>query len=275
MLVTLNKGEKEAFQRKGYMCEHLLCLYSMVSDQTFLYDNNFPVFLNGFGEADVVLFGLEKKQTIELDCIKNLNKLDIDTLNIISSNSYDDLPNVKTRSIDWDFHINVNQFDFNLKGSKHKNIRNRLRQANRMDYNIRLTREFSRKHTYILSRHLSRRKYDKWDYEELLSLERFFREHNHGFMMEVYKGRQLIGFDVVDFFEENKIMVVPLGIYLENTVISDFLMYENLKFARDNGYKWIDVGLSCGNSGLRRFKEKWSGIPKYKVHIQQMKITDF
>ena len=61
MLRILNSREKEDLQRKGYMCEHLLCFYSMVSNQTALYNNNFPVFLNPFGEADVILFGLEDR----------------------------------------------------------------------------------------------------------------------------------------------------------------------------------------------------------------------
>jgi len=67
-------------------------------------------------------------------------------------------------------------------------------------------------------------------------------------------------------------MVVPLGIYLNFPLISYFLMYENLIFARDKGYEWLDVGLSCGVTGLRQFKEKWLAEPKYKVCVQTLSI---
>lgn len=270
MLRTLSKEEKEDIQRRGYIYEHLACLYSLVSDITALYKEEFLVFLNSFGEADVVLFGLGTNKEDRFRCVQDLAQLPVSKLNIISPVAFD-MPNVKTRYVDWDFHIDVNQFDFDLRGSKYKKIRNILRKVEKMNYKIKLTKNFTPKHTYILSRHLLRRKLDAWDYEELLSLEKFFREHDHGLMMEVYKDDRLIGFDVLDFFEDNKIMVVPLGIYLPNPLVSDFMMYENLKFAKNRGYEWIDVGPACGVSGLRRFKEKWFAKPKFKIFVQIMR----
>lgn len=272
MLRILSKNEKEDAQRGGYMCEHLLCLYSMVSDQTALYNDHFPVFLNSYGEADVILFGLGKGKEDRLECVQELAKLPINTINVVSPIAFHGLPNVRTRYVDWDFHISVDRFDFDLKGREYKNLRHRLRRVEKMGYHTRLTGEFTPKHTYILSRHMTRRKFDVWDYEELLSLERFFREHDHGLMMEAYRDDRLVGFDVVDFYEDNRIMVVPLGIYLEAPMVSDFLMHENLKFARDKGYEWVDVGPTCGSAGLRRFKEKWFAEPKFKLYVQTLNI---
>ena len=252
------------------MCEHLLCLYSMVSNQTALYNEDFPVFFNSFREADVILFGLRKGDIF--DCVQELIKTPIDRLNIVSPIAFKGLPNLRTRYVDWDYHIKVDSFDFDLRGKQYKDIRNRLRQAEKAGYRTRLSRDFTPDHTYILSRHMSLHKFDVWDYEELLSLERFFREHDHGLIMEAYKDGMMIGFDVVDFFEENRIMVVPLGIYLEDQLVSDFLMYENLKFARDRGYEWLDVGSTCGVEGLKRFKEKWLAEPKFKIFVQTLNV---
>ena len=50
------------------------------------------------------------------------------------------------------------------------------------------------------------------------------------------------------------------------------MMFENLKFAKDNGYEWLDLGPACGVTGLRRFKEKWLGTPKFKLYVQVMKV---
>lgn len=270
MLQIVNAREKEKAQRRGYMCEHLLCFYSMVSSQTALYDNNFPVFLNPFGEADVILFGLENRGAEGFQCVRDLMNLPLRKLNIVSPTPFQDLPQVRTKYVDWDFHIDVKQFDFDLKGRVYKNLRNRLKQVAARGYHARRTREFTSQHTYILSRHMACHTLDVWDYEELLSLERFFREHDHGLMIEAYHEDQLIGFDVVDFVDDENIMVVPLGIYLDHRLVSDFLMYENLKFARERGCEWVDVGPTCGSDGVRRFKEKWFAKPKFDLHVQTL-----
>lgn len=272
MLRVLSKNEKEDAQRRGYMYEHLLCLYSMVSDRTALYNDDFPVFINDFGEADVILFGLGKGINDRLECVRELTKLPINKLNIVSPITFCGLPNMRTKYVDWDFQISVDRFDFDLKGKDYRKIRYRLRQIEKTGYHTRLTRKFTSKHTYILSRHMTRHKFDVWDYEELLSLERFFMEHDHGLMMEAYMDDRLVGFDVLDFFEDRRIMVVPLGIYLATPLVSDFLMHENLKFAMENGYEWVDVGPTCGSAGLRRFKEKWFAKPKFKLYVQTLNI---
>ena len=273
MLKILNKHEKEDAQKRGYMCEHLLCLYSMVSDRTALYNDTFPVFLNSFGETDVILFGLDKKGEDQLTCIRELMKLPMNTLNIVSPTAFNGVPGVKTKYVDWDFHINVAEFDLNLGGRRYKPLRYRIQQAEKKGYHTRLARNFTSKHTYILSRHMARYNLDVWDYEELLSLDRFFREHEHGLMMEAYQNEKLVGFDVLDFFDANKILAVPLGIYLDSHLVSDFLMYENLKYARDRGYVWLDVGPTCGSVGVKRFKEKWHAKPKFQIFVQALDTT--
>ncbi len=272
MLKILTKKDKELLQRRGYIYEHLLCLYSVVSDTTALYEGAFPVFLNNYGEADVVLFSLGSEKTNRLKCVQNLIQLNISKLNIVSPKAFVGLPGLRTRYADWDFHINVNEFDLDLRGSKYRNIRYTLRKVEGMNYSTKLDRKFTSQHTYILSRHLVRHKLQAWDYEELLSLDRFFREHDHGVMMEVYKNDILVGFDVIDFFEDNRIMVVPLGIYLQNPFVSDFMMYENIKFAKNEGYEWLSVGPTCGLAGLRRFKEKWLAKPKFKLYVQEIHV---
>ena len=256
MLLFLSNDEKEEMQKKGYMSEHLLCLYSMTSDRTALYDNNFPVYLNGSDEADIILFGLADKVGDGLDCVREMLQPPIKELNIVSPKPLTSLAGAKveTQYVDWDYHIDLKRFDLELRGNGYKEIRYSIHPADKMGYDIRLSREFTLKHTYIMARHMGRHKLDVWDFEELLSLERFFREHSHGLMMEAYHDGKLVGFDIVDFFEDNRIMVVPLGVYLEEPSLPDFLMYENIKYAKSKGYEWLDIGLACRRAGLQGFK---------------------
>jgi len=273
MLRFLSDAEKEKTQRRGYMCEHLLCWYSMTSDKTALWDEDFPVYFSGYGEVDFILFGLSGREVNRLACVRELLKLPIRELNIVSPEALNGLAGVETLYTDWDYHIDMEHFDLDLKGRKYRDIRYNVKRVDKMGYHVKTGREFTRSHTYIVSRHMARHSLDIWDFEELLSVERFFREHSHGFMMEAYRGDRLIGFDVVDFFEETGMMVVPLGVYLEEPRLADFLMWENLKYAKDKGYRWLDVGLSCRNVGLQEFKRKWLAEPKYKLSVQTIELS--
>ena len=98
MFRILSKKEQEDAQRRGYMCEHLLCLYSIVANQTVLFNNEFPVFISGFGEADVVLFGFGGNEIKDkLKCVRELAELPINTINFISPTTFHELPNVRTK----------------------------------------------------------------------------------------------------------------------------------------------------------------------------------
>lgn len=230
------------------------------------------MYFSNYGDADVVLFGIRDREANKLKCIRELLELPIKELNVISPEALQNTE-IKTQYIDWDYHINVRQFDIDLKGKKYKDIRYNMNRAEKFGYRTSISRNFTKNHLYILTRHMIRHTLDMWDIEELLTLENFFKEHDHGFMMEIYQQEKLVGFDVVDFFEDNKIMVVPLGIYLEEQSLADFIMYENLRYAKNEGYEFLDISLGCRNSGLQNFKTKWHAEPKYQLFVQTIKKT--
>lgn len=277
MLRFLERSEIEDAQKDGYMFEHVLCLYSAVAYKTALYNDNFPVFIGQYDEADVILFGLRDRDEDKLACVRDLAKMPVKFLNVMTSEPLNIFPNMELKHSEWlscmDYHVDVNQFDLNLKGRKYRSIRYRVNRAERDGYRVKLGRELTSSHIHLLARHMTRHRYDTWEYEEMLSLERFFKEQNHGLMIEAYKDDRLLGFDVIDFFENKRIVVVPLGICLEAPGIADFLMYEELKYAKENGYEWLDIGSDCGEPKLRQFKEKWFAKPKYRISYLSMKIT--
>jgi hypothetical protein len=268
MLRQLSKQEIEAFQRKGYMCEHLLSLYSIIARYTALLDDNFPVFVNGFKEADVIFFGLKDRNTGEIESLNELKKY-ANTINIISPCEIQG-QNIVTRYVDWDYHIALDTFSLDLKGKEYKRIRYRVNQAEKQGYYTKISRDLTANHLYLLSRYMSVHELTFWDYEEVLSLERYFLKFNHCRMIEVYNQGALCGFDVVDFYDDTGMMVVPLGIYLHPQKISDFMMYEDINYAKQKGYEILDVGPSCQNPGLQRFKEKWFAKPAHQLFVHCM-----
>lgn len=253
------------------MCEHLLCWYAMSSPRTALCDDTFPVYFSDYGEADLILFGLSGGD--RLASVREVLKLPLREVNTVSPEPLNGIAGVETRYVDWDYHIDVERFDLELKGKELRDARYNLNRASKRGYYSKIGRQFTRSHAYILARHMARQTLEIWDFEELLAMERFFEGHSHGFMMEVYHEGRLIGFDVVDFLEDTKIMVVPVGIYLEEPSLADFLMFENIRYAKDKGYRWLDVGLACRNIGLQGFKEKWHAEPKYELFVQTVETT--
>jgi hypothetical protein len=268
MLRLLDKQEIELFQRKGYMCEHLLSLYSIIAQQTALLDDSFPVFINGFQEADVVFYGLKDKSAGRIENLYGLEQ-HFETINIISPIRIQG-QNIITKYVDWDYHIHLDDFSLDLRGKEYKRIRYRVKQAEKQGYYTKVSRKLTSNHLYLLSRYMSVHELTPWDYEELLSLERYFREFNHCIMIEVYNQGELRGFDIVDFYDDTGMMIVPLGIYLQPQKISDFMMYEDLKFATERGYEILDIGPSCLNPGLQRFKEKWFAKPVHQLFVQTL-----
>ena len=252
----LKKSEIEDAQKEGYVCEHLLCFYSTVAYRTALYDDDFPVFISRYDEADVILFGLKDIYGDKLDCLRDLVKMPIKILNIVTPEPVSALHNTEVKYSVWDYHIDVRQFDLYLKGRKYKSICYRVKHEEKSGYYTKISRSITPSHIYLLSRHMTHHNLYAWDFEEMLSLERFFRKHPSGLMIELYQDDKLLGFDIIDFLENNRIMVVPLGIYLEAPGVADFLMYEDLKYAKENNYVELDIGPDCGEPKLRQFKDK-------------------
>ena len=81
-------------------------------------------------------------------------------------------------------------------------------------------------------------------------------------LLEARKGRKLVAFTVIDLGSAN------FAFYLFNfrsikfsiPGASDLLFREMVNVAQSRGKKAINLGLGI-NSGIRRFKEKWGGLP--------------
>ena len=81
-------------------------------------------------------------------------------------------------------------------------------------------------------------------------------------LLEARKGRKLVAFTVLDLGSAN------CAFYLFNfrsikfniPGASDLLFREMVNVAQSSGKKAINLGLGI-NSGIRRFKEKWGGVP--------------
>jgi hypothetical protein len=115
----------------------------------------------------------------------------------------------------------------------------------------RLVRDF-------LSRHELRR-------EQRIIFERishYLKDSKTARLLDARKGNSLVAFTVVDLGSANYAFYLFNFRSVEENVpgASDLLFYEMVKIAQSEGKVAINLGLGI-HTGIRRFKEKWGGIP--------------
>jgi hypothetical protein len=77
------------------------------------------------------------------------------------------------------------------------------------------------------------------------------------------KNDKLAAFYVVDF-EAKQFSNYIIGCYSKKNYVpgaSDLLLFELINLSRERDKLYIHLGLGV-NAGIRRFKEKWGGVPK-------------
>lgn len=55
--------------------------------------------------------------------------------------------------------------------------------------------------------------------------------------------------------------------------LSDLLFYEMINLAKEHGKGYINLGLGV-NEGIRRFKEKWGGVPFLRYEFCEYRRKD-
>jgi hypothetical protein len=109
--------------------------------------------------------------------------------------------------------------------------------------------------------------YNVWDYQLYLAINEYVSRFSSPRFFDVFLNSELVGFDLVDFTDT--VMVVPLGFILaSHPSLSDFLMFEEVVYAKKQGMDWLDVGWSC-DPGLKEFKKKWTAVPRFTVYVQE------
>lgn len=171
---------------------------------------------------------------------------------------------------DKDYQIKLDDFDEHLRGGSYQDLRYRVKNAVKRGYTFDMGREMTFAHTYILASHIAKRDYNLWDYQAFLRLDNYIRNSPGVKVFNVFLSDVLIGFDVVDFLGD--IMATPLGFCLDYPSLADFLMHNEILYAKQQGYKWLDIGWTC-NPGLEEFKKKWKAIPKFDICVQEYRQT--
>jgi len=262
-------------QQRGYFDEHLATLYSKAYGEPYLYEDKYLVYNDPTSKTiSLTLFGFDNEKASakeRMNCFKHLISYFKPDKVIITSPSempshIDDYVCEKVYE-DNDYQIILGQFDENLKGSSYKSLRYHVNHAKRCGYSLTIGKVLTPAHLNIMAHHLVKSKnYELWDYQLYLGLSNYVSRFASPQLFNVFSDGLLIGFDVVDVLSD--VMVVPLGFYLDYPSIADFLIYEEILYAKKQSFKWLDIGWACNVQGLEEFKIKWKAVPRFHVHMQ-------
>jgi len=262
-------------QQRGYFDEHLVTLYSTAYGEPYLFEDNYLIYHDSASKTvSLTLFGFDRGKGSDrerIDCFKELMayfkpvKVFVSSPSKLPSRIGDfDCENVYE---DKDYQIALAQFDEDLKGRSYKNLRYRVNHAKRCGYSLSIGRVLTPAHINIVAHHLTKsRSYELWDYQLYLGLGEYVSKFASPRFFNVFSDGLLIGFDVVDVLGD--VLTVPLGFYLDYPSVADFLIYEEILYAKKQGFKWLDIGWACNVAGLEEFKVKWKANPRFHIYMQ-------
>jgi len=274
-LQRLSKEDVSKAQQRGHFDEHLVTLYSIAYGEPYLYEGKYLLYHDSASKTiSLTLFELDGERGSDMErtsCFKELIAYFKPEKVIITSPSK--LPSYigdygcEKVYEDKDYQIALGQFDEKLVGGSYKSLRYRVNHAKRRGYSITLGKVLTPAHINIIAHYLTKSKnYELWDYHLYLGLSEYVSKFASPRLFNVFLDGLLIGFDVVDVLSDA--MTTPLGFYLDYPSIADFLIYEEILYAKKRGFKWLDIGWACNVLGLEEFKVKWKAVPRFHVYMQ-------
>jgi len=261
------------YQKRGYFDEHLITLNAQVYGDPYIYEDTYLVYHDPISKMLwLTLFELNGHSNI-IDRIKCL-KTSIDEFKPrkIRAASPEKLEQTigdyycENAFSDRDYQIKLDEFDENLRGGSYECLRYRVNNAIKRGYSLGVGKDITPAHSYIMASHVSKRNYNLWDHQLFLRLQNYVGKSTTAQLFNVFLDDVLIGFDVVDFLDNT--MATPMGFYLDYPSLSDYIMYKEIVYAKEQKFEWIDIGWSC-SPGLEEFKKKWKGIPRFNIYVQE------
>jgi len=262
----LTKSMLVQYQHFGRFDEHLAGFYSLAYGNPYIYKDTYLVYYDKYSRILYLsLFELHESEN-KLRCIRNATKLFKPEKVIVTSPQ--ELPlnieEFRCMKIDYDkdYQIYVPDFDETLKGRKLKQLRYRVHNAEKRGYHLKIGKKMTPAHFHIIARHEQTKKLDLYDSQLYLSIWEYLQKFKSPLLFNVLSNGTLIGFDLVDFFEDT--MTIPLGFYTDAPSLADFILFNEILYAKQRKYTWLDLGWAC-TPGIEEFKKKWTAIPRFQI----------
>jgi hypothetical protein len=254
--------EEEYILTKAYVPEHIVSLMALISKgDPFLIEDYL-----GFAKDNwIILVGypLEKSFSIvrcEQVLERALSSYKPGYLWFIGPEIPSSLSNISTKR-------EADQYlTFDMEVTKPKASLLRVAEKASMELKIERSHSFSKEHEALVAEFLKRETLAPRLRELYLAMPRYVPRSKSTCVLNARdrKGR-LAAFYVVDLAAKG-FAAYLLGCYSKKNYVShasDLLFYEMIALAREARKGTINLGLGV-NEGIRRFKEKWGGVPSLR-----------
>ncbi len=262
----LTKSALVYYQNFGQFDEHLASFYSLAYGKAYIYKDTYLAYFDNYSKLlHLSLFELNKHENT-VSYIEEAVKLFKPEKLVITAPH--ELPVTLGRfqcvdvKHDTDYQIFVPDFDVTLKGSHFSDARYRVRNAEKRGYTLKIGKKMTPAHFHIIAQHEHSKRLDLYDRQLYFAIRDYLRNFKSPVLFDVVCDGTLLGFDLIDFLKDT--MTVPLGFYTDAPSISDFIMFNEVKYAKEKNYSWLDLGWTC-NLGIEEFKKKWTAIPRFKI----------
>jgi hypothetical protein len=257
--------EEEFILTKAYVPEHIVSLMALISKgDPFLIEDYLGIAKDNW--LILVGYPLERNLSIER-CERVLEKAlssyRPEYLWFIGPEIPPSLSSISTeRETD-------QYFTFDIEVTKTKTSLLRVAEKASMQLEIEKGHSFSKEHEGLVAEFLKREKLSPRLRELYLAMPRYVPQSKSSCVLNARdrKGR-LSAFYVVDLAAKG-FATYLLGCYSKQNYAphaTDLLFYEMIDLTREAGKGTINLGLGV-NEGIRRFKEKWGGVPSLRYEF--------
>lgn len=148
------------------------------------------------------------------------------------------------------------------KGEIKKDLRRAVNKASG-ELTVQRGREILKEHSNLISEFIEKERPNPRVSELFLSMPEYINHSKTSVVLNAWdKKGNLSAFYIVELAAE-RFAAYVVGCYSKKNYVphaSDLLFFEMLNLAREYGKSSINLGLGV-NKGIRRFKEKWGGLP--------------
>jgi hypothetical protein len=143
-----------------------------------------------------------------------------------------------------------------------KNLERMVQRAKR-DLRLERSTAMTRDHDKLIDEFVNREKPDVWIRALFKSMPSYVKGAKSVMVLNAWdQNGNLSAFDIVELGAKEFATYV-VGCHSKKHYVpqaSDLLLFEMINVAKENEKKSINLGLGV-NDGIRRFKEKWGGVP--------------
>ena len=264
----LTDREKAYILDRAYVPEHCICLMTQVSGgEPFLIDNFFICLKKNW----IILVGYPLKDNFNLDRLKAIlakvkKNFRPDFISLIAPEMPSSLP-AESRESQSDAYFTMETQKPVIRSPVKRNLR-KAQQNLRGEFSTGMQDG----HRELMHEFVARKRLPERVKRLFLKMPEFLACSDKAQVLNAWdKEGKLAAFYVADF-EAKRFSNYIIGCYSQKNYVlgaSDLLLFELINLSREYDKLYIHLGLGV-NAGIRRFKEKWGGVPMRRYQMCEL-----